>query len=167
MNVLACEGQTEVILMLYLLQKGYLIFDKREILDRTPIHLRQPEKIRPIIETLPIDEKITIYRIGDTLTDVFDISCFGKIREEHIDVIDVCTKPEIEILIIICENKYRDYLKYKSKMSPKEYVKSFIDPKLNFEDYIKKHEIIDAIMKYKTLKEKEKNRLTLADLIKH
>lgn len=37
------------------------------------------------------------------------------------NVIDVITSPEIEMLIIINEDKYTDFQKYKSKLKPSEY----------------------------------------------
>ena len=66
MVVIGCEGASEVYLMNKLLEQNLLIFSKKEILDRRPIHFRQPKEIAPLIDILPIEEKIIIYRIGDT-----------------------------------------------------------------------------------------------------
>lgn len=164
-NVLGCEGQSEVQLMLDLLDKGVLIFDKNDILDRRPIHFRQPREIAALIETLPIKEEIVFYRIGDTQKDEYNLSCFSA-RKERITVIRVCTKPELEILIVINEGLYDEFLKQKSKMMPKQFVKAFVPGYTNIRDYIKKHDLCFAIEEYKRLKKNDKNEICIADLIK-
>lgn len=167
MVVVVCEGNCEVKLVSWLLENRKLIFTDQEILDHRPLHIRQPKTILPIINVLPPNEYICFYRIGDTLTDKFDTSCFGKIRQEHIEVKNVCTTPEIEILIIICEGLYNDFLKVKSDISPKEFVKTYVKGYNSFEDYISSHDIISAIIEYKRLKkQKRKNDIFLADLLK-
>ena len=165
--VLACEGNCEVKLMLNLLEKDALIFNKRDILDQRPLKLRQPKTIAPIINTLPEDEEIIFYRIGDTQRDTFNISCFGLTRIEHITVIKICTMPEIEILIIINEGKYTEYLKEKSESSPKDFIKIHLGNIASFEEYIKTNDMTYAIREYKRIKKhKQKDEQYLADLLK-
>lgn len=167
MIVLVCEGNCEVKLMSWLLENQQLGFTDQEILDHRPLHIRQPKTILPVLNALPPNEDIIFYRIGDTLNDVFDIACFGKIRQEHIRIINVCTTPEIEILIIICEGLYDDFLKVKSDISPKEFVKMNIKGYDSFEDYIRSHDIVQAIKEYKRIKvQRRKNDIFLADLLK-
>ena len=167
MIVLACEGNCEVELMSHLLDSEALSFNRQDILDHRPLYLRQPKSITPILNSLPIEEDILFYRIGDTLTDEFDIGCFGEIRKEHISVIDVCTTPEIEILIIINEKQYQEYIKVKSSKSPKEFVKENIKEHPSFKEYLKNHDIVWAIKEYKRIKKlKDKNDVYLADLLK-
>ena len=164
-RVLGCEGASEVQLLLALIKKGVLIFDKKEILDRRPIHFRQPREIAALIDTLPIDEEIVFYRIGDTQKDDYNLSCFSA-RKDKISVVKVCTKPELEILIIINEGLYSEYLKQKSKMMPKQFVKIYVSGYTSFTDYLEKHDLRLAILEYKRLKKNEKDELFLADLIK-
>ena len=166
MNVLACEGPCEVQLITDLIEEGLFIFRKEEILDRRPLHLRQPKSVVPLINTLPADEEIVFYRIGDTQTDEFDLSCFGAIRQEHIRVIKVCTKPELEILIIINEGLYREYLKVKSRISPKQFVKINVPNYTNFNKYLENHNLLSSIIEYKRIKQNEDDELYLCDLIK-
>ena len=134
-RVLGCEGASEVLVMLDLIEKDLLIFDKKEILDRRPIHFRQPREIAALIDTLPIDEEIVFYRIGDTQKDDYNLSYFSA-RKDKITVVKVCTKPELEILIIINEGLYDEYLKQKSKMMPKQFVKIYVDGYTNIADYL-------------------------------
>lgn len=164
--VLACEGNSEVELLNQLMSNNNLVFKHEQILDRRPIHLRQPKLIVPIINILPADTDITIYRIGDTQKDDFDISCFGDNRQKKTKIIKVCTTPEIEILIIINENMYDEYLKVKSKIKPKQFVKVFVPNYISFSDYINNHDMVAAIKEYKRIKKNRRGELYLADIIK-
>lgn len=167
MIVLACEGQSEVILMNELLDSGSLSFTRKDVLDRMPIHLRQPNSIAPLINILDINEEIIIYRIGDTQKDEFNTAVFGKIREEHISVKRVCTTPEIEMLIIINEHMFDEYMKVKSDISPKEFVKIHVKQYKSFAQYVQNHNMVYCIKEYKRLKKRSKGDLSLADLLKH
>lgn len=167
---LLCEGNSEVQLMQYLLDKNALIFSKEQIIDRRPIHARQGKKIKPIIDSMPIDVDIVLYRIGDTLKEKFDLSCFGEKRKSHITIIDINTKPEIEILIIIKEGLYNEYLKLKSKIKPKQFIKQYLKEYSNFNDYLLQNNLILAIKEYKRLKHSNKNNrnnIFLADIINY
>lgn len=48
-----------------------------------------------------------------------------------IDVVNIVTSPEIEMLIICSEGKYEDYCKVKSKMSPSNFCKQYL-PQLGY-----------------------------------
>ena len=165
MNVLGCEGNEEVYLIDYLLDKGYLIFDRKDILDRRPIHFRQPKDISPLIDLLPQDTEIVFYRIGDKQNDDYDFRYF-RLREEHIKTVKVCTLRELEILVIINENLYDEYLKNKSQTMPKQFVKEYVKGYTNIKEYLFKHDLKEAIIKYKSLKKHDKGQLYLADLLK-
>ena len=160
------EGNCEVYLLNNLIERGCLIFSKKDILDRKVLHLRQPKMIAPVVNTLPIQEEITFYRVGDTQRDEFDLSCFGQSRKERITIKKICTKPEIEILIIINEGLYTEYLKVSSSVSPKEFVKNKVKKYTSFNDYIDSHDMVSSIKEYKRLKKHEKDELYLADLLK-
>ncbi len=167
MIVVVCEGNCEVDLMSYLLKNNLLVFGFDDILDHRPFHARQPKLIMPVLNVLNPDEDILFYRIGDTLTDEFDTSCFGEIRKEHIQIVDVSTTPEIEILIILCEGLYSEYLKSKSVVGPKEFVKQKVKGYESFEKYICSHDIVWAIKEYRRVKkQKRKGTIFLADLLK-
>ena len=51
-------------------------------------------------------EKISVIRILDSRREKFKI---GKAYEHKIDVINVITAPEIEMLIIFAENQYKEF----------------------------------------------------------
>lgn len=166
MIILACEGPSEVYLLEKLIETKTLVFDAEDILDRRPIHARQPRKLLPLISLLPIDTDFVVFRIGDTLREEFDLSCLGKARMARTKVNKVCTKPEIEILIIIREHLLEEYQKCRSKMSPKEFVKSRVKGFNGISSYLMDHDLVSAIREYKRIKRNEKDELYLADLLK-
>ena len=166
MVVLGCEGPSEVQLITELLVNGELVFSENQILDRRPIHFRQPKEIVALINTLPLEEEIVFYRIGDTQKDAYNLSCLS-IRKSKISIKKVCTKPEIEILIIINERLYSEYLKVKSEIKPKQFVKANVSGYVDFNEYIKSHNMVWAIKEYKRIKKQEKDEFYLADLLKN
>ena len=167
MIIIACEGKSELVLINHLIKRGVFFAKPEQLLDDRPIHMRQLTDIEAIINSLNIDEEIDVYRIGDTQKDELDLSRF-KERIEHIHVYKVCTKPEIEILIILAENKYREYCKISRErnIGPKQYVKMTFKNYRSIEKYIEQHDIVKAIKDYKKLKRHKVDEMYLADLIK-
>lgn len=162
MILLACEGQSEVYLIKSLIDKGHLSFDSPLLLDE-PIKLRQLSEIAPIINSLPINEDIVIYRIGDTLKESLSLSKF-KMRVKNIKAFKVCTKPELEILVIINEGLYADFLKKPKNTKPKSFIKE-VFPDFNPKEYFDNHDMVNALKKYKKLKKHHKDEMYLYDLL--
>ena len=120
-------------------------------------------------------KKIDIYRIGDKFTDKLTIP--ENVKRKINDVINVCTKPEFEILHIINSGHYNDFIKQKSVKKPSEYYKE-IDKHYNktyeyqysyFNKFTNK-EILNLLQNYKTKRGKindKDNSLTLYDIVKH
>ena len=160
--LLACEGQSEVYLLNSLIKRGYLSFDSPLLLDE-PIKLRQLVEIAPIINSLPIDEDIIVYRIGDTLKDTLSLSKFSM-RSKHIKSYKVCTKTEVEILVIINEGFYSEYIKKSKKVKPKSFVNEILK-NFNLENYFAEHDMINALREYKRIKKHNKDEMYLIDLI--
>lgn len=163
MKIAACEGKSELILIQHLIERGVFFAKAEELLDDRPIHMRQLKEQAPIINALDINVDIEVYRIGDTQKDLYDLSGF-EARKKKIKIFKICTKPEIEILIIIAEGLFQDYCK--KRLSPKEYVKIYIKKYKSIEKYIETHDIIPAIKEYKKLKLHKKGELYLADFIR-
>lgn len=162
MIILACEGDTEVQLIKTLIEKGQLSFND-EILRDGPIKLRQLDKIGPSINSLPPNEPITIYRIGDTLKDKLSLKNFST-RSQYITEYKVCTKPECEILIIIAKKDLKKFQKSKDK--PKTFCK------INYHQFdaitfFQNNNMLPYIAAYKHLKTHEKDEYYLDDLINH
>ena len=167
MKVAACEGKSELMLILHLIERGIFFAKPEELLDDRPIHVRQLKEIATLINTLDIDELIEVYRIGDTQKDQLDLRGF-EARKDKITIYKVCTKPEIEILIIINEGLYKDFSKKHRQLglSPKEYVKTYLRECSSIEKYIQSHDIVPAIKEYKRIKNHKDGEMYLADLIK-
>ena len=113
------------------------------------------------------NEKITVYRILDSRRENFRL---GKAYEHKVDVINVITAPEIEMLIILNENRYDDFKK--SGMKPSEYcmmvlkmhhVKSYDFVKQYFSD---SSILIAAMKKYTEVSKIPKGEWALLDLVK-
>lgn len=69
-------------------------------------------------------DKLTILRIGDTMNDELKIP--KEYKDKIIEVKKYCTKPELEMLIIIAEGLAKEYDKRKSKTSPKAFCKEIV-----------------------------------------
>ncbi len=118
------EGSDEKALIDVLIEKDILKFDVKELLFEQSFHKRQiDDEMLSIIRQLPFNDKVVVYRVGDKLSEKFDVrkkDIPGKITE----VYKVCTLPELEMLFIINEGLFDDYMKVKSSLSPSEYYKS-------------------------------------------
>lgn len=169
MHYVACiaEGAAEAAIIDILLDHHLLIFDRKEMLDEQVLHCRSASVFESRYLRKGFSGKITVYRILDSRRENFRL---GKAYVHKVDVINVVTAPEIEMLIILNENRYDDFKK--SGMKPSEYcmmvlklhhVKSydfisryFSDPSI----------LISAIKKYKTVSRIPKDEWALLDLIK-
>ena len=119
--LIMCEGPNELKVLNLLLDNGKLNFTRDDLLDMRPFHARQltSPQLKPALDAY--HGNIEIYRVGDTMTDAL------KIPKELIPQIQAqkkfCTKPELEMLLIIAENKVAEFEKVKSKQKPKSFCK--------------------------------------------
>ena len=119
---------------------------------------------------------VKVYRVGDKQSDKLSIpkDLKGIISSENI--FKYCTKPELEILLILNEGLEKEYEKIKSSQSPKIFAKKNIryngknyDQSSKFleEYYGNVKNLIANIKKYKTYKRQHsRNELYLADILK-
>lgn len=169
------EGTTELALLDVLLEKGILKFNQEELLMEQIYHSRQINgEIIGYIQILSNQDKVFIYRVGDGLNDKLRIPA-SILPEKIAGVIDISTTPEFEILFILHENLYDEYLKVKSNTKPSSFYKMHnkqYKKQYNFVyEYFSKMDnkelinIIDLYVKKhgKTLKKDQK---TLKELIK-
>ena len=174
-----CEGPNEKAIIEMLIDANKLIIGKKDLLNREVFISRQiynTPQIKTALKTY--NNKIEIWRIGDTLKDAL------RIPEEFKQYIDkdrirkFCTKPEIEMLLIINNNLFKEYNKVKSSICPKDFAKSNIklrntryNNKTDFwKEYYKNkfNQLVDDIREYKH--KKKNNKLNkeeyLADILK-
>lgn len=122
--LIMCEGTNEEKLVELLLDNNKLKIKRSELIGLKPYNIRQLNNPTIINELIRYGERVIVYRIGDTQKDKLKIPIILKNIISSKDIYKYCTKPELEILLIINEELYQDYLK--SKKRPKDYVKEKI-----------------------------------------
>ena len=95
-----CEGSAEAAIIDILVDNGLLIFSRDEMLDEKVIRCRNAKRFEEQYLRKGFDSQISIIRILDSRREEFRLS---KAYEHKIDVINVITAPEIEMLIIHSE----------------------------------------------------------------
>ena len=108
--LIMCEGPNELEIVKILLENDLLLFDKDELLNLIPYHARQIDKSPAVQLALNIyPGEGSVLRIGDGLTEKLRIP--NKYKDKIIAVEKYCTKPELEMLLIIAENLLDEYNK--------------------------------------------------------
>lgn len=119
--LIMCEGPNELKIVNLLLDNGKLKFTRDDLLDMRPFHARQltSPQLKPALDAY--HGEIAIYRIGDKMTDSLKIpkELLLSIKSQA----KFCTKPELEMLLIIAENKVSEFEKVKAKKKPKDFCK--------------------------------------------
>ena len=103
-----CEGAAEKVIMELLLDANMLTFTQDDLLDGELIRCRSAKNFEEQYLRKGFTEKITVLRILDSRREQFKLS---KAYEHKIDVINIITAPEIEMLVILNEGKYEDFKK--------------------------------------------------------
>jgi len=162
-----CEGSAEKAIINLLLENDKLIFNKNQMVDRQIIPCRDGKSFETKYLRKGFQHKITVYRILDSRKEKFKLS---KVYQEKIEVVNVITSPEIEMLIIFNENKYEDYKK--SRLKPSTYCKSslkYTDVKSYkfVEEYFRDvDKLIQSIREYRRISDVKRGEYTLWDLLK-
>lgn len=162
-----CEGRAERAILDLLLDNHKLIFERVDLIEEEVLKCRRGREFEEKYLKKGFSEKITVYRILDSRNENFKLR---KAYEKKVDVINVVTAPEIEMLIICNENKYKDFKNTGEK--PSTYCKRTL--KYNnvksydfIYDYFSNIEIlINALHEYKRLSKIRRNEKTLWDLLK-
>lgn len=170
-----CEGPNELKIVNLLLDNNKLKFTREDLLDMRPFHARQlvSPHLKPALDAY--HGEIEIYRIGDKLSDELKIpkEISGLIKKQS----KFCTKPELEMLLIIAENKASQFEKVKSKQKPKDFCKqnvSYNHKKYDnstafYDEYFKDDidKLVSAIIEYHRIHGKHKaDEGYLFDLLK-
>ena len=173
-----CEGPNEKAVVDMLLDAGFLEFSEDDLVGLTVYHARQ--LTAPVIKTaLSIyTGEFAVYRIGDSMTDKLPVPADyqGRIK----GVRKFCTKPELEMLLLIAEGKEAEFEKVKAgkrKMKAKDFCKANVvhnrkryDNSTQFyRDYFGSDigTLVEVIEKYKqTHGAHKKGEEYLADLLK-
>ena len=168
-NPTACiaEGNADRAILDVLLDNERAIFTRNQLLDEEVLPRTSARSFEDNYLGKAFDEPITVIRVIDSRRENFPLRAGYK---DKIKLITVITAPEIEILVIIAENAYKDYLK--TKLKPSEYCKVKLGLKdikpydFAYEYFQDIHRLIETIKEYKRLKSTPKNEYTLYDLAK-
>ena len=168
------EGSNELAFVNVLLDREILKFKREKLLMEDIYHARQIKgELKGYIQLLPRGDTVTIYRIGDKLSDKLK-NPKEILPEKILNKYDISTTPEFEVLFLLKENLYDEYLKEKSSKKPSEFYKEHNDNYKKQAAFVKKYfeamtneEIIDLINLYvkKHGKAHKKNQLTLREII--
>ena len=163
-----CEGGAETAILDLLLDQNKLIFSRDELLEGEILRTRKGKEFETRYLKKDFSGKITVYRVLDSRRENFKIS---KAYQNKVDIINVITAPEIEMLIICNEGKYKDFEKRKN-MSPSEYCKSILRYKdvksVSFvKEYFSDIAVLErSLHEYRKISKRRKNERTLWDLLK-
>lgn len=167
-KVCICEGGAETAIMDLLLDQNKLIFSRDELLEGEILRTRKGKEFETRYLKKNFSGKITGYRILDSRRENFKIS---KAYQQKVEVVNVITAPEIEMLIICNEGKYHDFEK-KKNMSPSEYCKSILKMKnvksVSFvKEYFADVSILEkSLHEYKRISKVRKSEKTIYDLLR-
>lgn len=162
-----CEGSAEHAIMDILLDNELLIFTRGEMLEEEVIRCREGKKFEIKYLRKDFADKISVIRVLDSRRENFELS---KAYEGKVDIINVITAPEIEMLIVFNEDRYNDFKKSKKKPSDfcKENLKMHEVKSYKFvKTYFSNPAIlVAAIKKYHKIANVQKGEYTLLDLLK-
>lgn len=123
--LIMCEGPNELEIVKILLRHKCFLFTENDLLGLIPYHARQIGKsgiVQTALNMYP--GKVEVLRIGDKLSDELKIP--REYKEKIVSVRKYCTKPELEMLLIISEGLTKEYEKVKSKEKAKTFAKTNI-----------------------------------------
>lgn len=162
-----CEGSAENAIMDILLDCNLLIFTREEMIEEEVIRCREGKKFEQKYLRKGFKDKISVIRILDSRHENFKLS---KAYADKVDVINVVTAPEIEMLIIFNEDKYKEFKK--SGKKPSSFCKEDLKmTEIKSYDFVKNYfsnpmVLVDAIRKYHEMSKVPKGEYTLLDLLR-
>ena len=132
-----CEGAAEKAIMEILLDADKLIFKRDDLLEGELLRCRSGKNFEEQHLRKGFTEKITVLRILDSRREQFRLS---KAYEHKIEIINVITAPEIEMLVIFNEDKYEEYKK--SGKKPSDFCKTDLKyPNVKSTDFVKRYPV--------------------------
>ncbi len=162
-----CEGSAERAVIGVLLDSNCLIFTWDDLLEGELLRCRNAKKFEEQYLRKGFSGKITVLRVLDSRRENFNLS---KAYAGKIDVINVITAPEIEMLVIFSEGKYDEYKK--SKKKPSIFCKEDLKmPNVKNSRFVESYfadveKLTDAIYEYRRVSDIRTGEYTLADLLK-
>lgn len=162
-----CEGSAEAVIIDILVDNDLLIFTREEMLNEEVIRCRNAKKFEERYLRKAFADQVSVIRILDSRREEFRLS---KAYENKIDVINVITAPEIEMLIIHNEGEYEHFKR--SGKKPSEFCK--VDLRMHnvksyefVKDYFSNPQtLVEAIKEYRRTANIPNGEYCLSDLLK-
>lgn len=162
-----CEGAAESAIIDILVDNDLLIFTREEMLEESVIRCRTAKKFEERYLCKEFDNQISVIRILDSRREDFRLS---KAYANKVDVINIITAPEIEMLIIHNERAYERFKR--SGKKPSEFCK--IDLRMHdvkSYDFVKNYfsapqTLVNAIGEYRRTANIPKGEYSLSDLLR-
>ncbi len=165
-----CEGGAETAIIDILVENDRLVFSRERMLNEEVIRCRNGRDFEQRYLRKGFENKISILRVMDSHTEGFRLS---RAYENKVDVIKVVTSPEIEMLLILAEGKYKEYSKNSNSMKPSTFCKQVLKMKGNIksQEYIRSYFtnvdlLVNTIQEYKRVRQLKPGEIYLADLLK-
>ena len=161
-----CEGAAESAIIDILVDNNLLIFSREEMLDEKVIRCRGAKKFEERYLRKGFNDSISVIRILDSRREDFKLS---KAYAHKVDVVNVVTAPEIEMLIILTLDKYNEYKK--SGKKPSDYCKINLKMKdvksydFVYDFFSNPDDLVKAINEYRRISNIPKGEYTLMDLL--
>lgn len=162
-----CEGSAESAIIDILVDSERLIFTREEMLDESVIRCRSAKKFEERYLRKGFSSQISVLRILDSRREEFRLS---KAYVGKVDVINIITAPEIEMLIIHSEGMYE---KFKSSgKKPSDFCKEDLKMRdVKSYDFVKDYfsdpdKLVAAIREYRRVANVLNGEKTLMDIIK-
>lgn len=163
-----CEGGAETAIMDILLDNGLLIFSREQMIEESVLPRTSVKEFERRYLRMAYDQKILILRVIDSRGEEFNLS---KAYRCQVDVINVITAPEIEMLIIASKKKYDEYCRSGVK-KPSDYCKNVLNIKnVKSQEFIRDYFsdpnfLVDSIKEYHRVHKQKNTEASLYDLIK-
>ena len=116
-----CEGTAEEVIMETLLDNQCLIFNRNNLVDRDITRIRTADKIQGRFLNREFSKPVSIIRILDSRSEKFKL---GKLYQDRFSVYPIYTRPEIEMLMVLAENQYKEFRK--SRKKPSDFMAGFL-----------------------------------------
>ena len=162
----SCEGGFEDVTVRKLLDAAMLVVGREDVVEITSD--RSVSNIQRDYLGFDYGERpLTIIRIVDSPGKRFEL---GRLYRDRFGVLSVYTRPEAEILAIIDEGCYSDYVKQKSRVKPSEYCKQILGMRnVKAVSYLKQYwnaeRLAAAAREYKRVSKLGKDEYCIADLL--
>lgn len=164
---LICEGGAETAIMDILLKSNLLVFTREQMINnhkvipRTSVADFQRRHLR-----VAYDKKLCILRVIDSRREGFRLKVpYGC----QVEVINIITAPEIEMLVIISEGKLKEY--NKSGKKPSDFcIEELGHKNVKTRAFIEKYfedpkKLVDSIREYHRVHRQNNGELFLFDLL--